>query len=161
MALLTLSLAGAAHAQAPFKLILSASEHKLQKGEVTTHALTKSWRLPAAAVKASKAHHKVSSTLGPVLAQIEQAVDARRPIPATFRNVGGSWVATEQTGWIFDREGTKANLLKAIMSGKGTAQVAYRRVVPARSVQVLAQRGVFTHVSTGTSSYRGSPAFRV
>ncbi|WP_295815420.1 VanW family protein [uncultured Deinococcus sp.] len=159
--LLTLSLVTAAHAQSPFKLVLTASEQKIRKGEVTTHAFTKSWTLPAAGVKASRAHGKVSTTLSPVLAQIEKTVNARKPVPATFRNVGGSWVATDQTGWIFDRDGTKANLLKAIRAGKPTAQIAYRRVVPARSVAVLAQRGVRWHVAAGDSSYRGSPDFRV
>ncbi|GHF47828.1 vancomycin resistance protein YoaR [Deinococcus metalli] len=161
LALLTVPLLGAAHAQTPFKLILSASEHTLQKGDVKVRAFTKSWTLPAAGVKASKAHGKVSSTLTPVLSRIERAVNARTPRPAVFRNVGGSWVAADRTGWVFDRDGTKANLLKAIRTGKGSAQVAYRRVVPARSVTLLAQRGVRWHVATGSSSYRGSPAFRV
>ncbi|WP_309572404.1 VanW family protein [Deinococcus sp.] len=158
---LTLSMATAAHAQTPFKLILSASEHKIQKGELTTHPFTKSWTLSAAGVKASKKYGKVSSTFTPVLNAIEKQVNARRPIPAVFKNLGGTWVAVDQTGWIFDRDGTKANVLKAITSGAGHAEIAYKRVVPARNVQVLAQRGVLWHVATGASSYQGSPDFRV
>ncbi|THF85882.1 vancomycin resistance protein [Deinococcus sp. KSM4-11] len=161
LSLLTCSLVSAAHGQAPFKLILTASEHKIQKGEVTTATIVKSWVLPAAGIRVSRKFGKVSSTLTPVLAQIAKAVNARRPLPATFRNVGGAWVATEQTGWIFDRDGTKANLLKALAGGRGSAPVAYKRVEPRRRVTVLAQRGVRWHVSTGTSSYRGSPDFRV
>lgn len=158
--LLTLTLAANAQAQTPFKLVLQASEQKIQKGKVTKHAITKTWALPAAGIAASKKHNKISSTLTPVLDKIEKDVNARKPIPAVFRNAGGSWVAKDQTGWIYDRDGTKANLLKAIKAGKGTAQVAYKPVKPQRSVQLLAQRGVLWHVSTGTSSYAGSPAFR-
>ena len=39
LSLLTCSLVSAAHAQAPFKLILTASEHKIQKGKVTKKEL--------------------------------------------------------------------------------------------------------------------------
>ncbi|MFW8628370.1 VanW family protein [Deinococcus sp. ME38] len=77
-----------------------------------------------------------------------------------FRNVNGSWVATDQTGWTLDRAATKANLLKAILAGKDTAQVEFRRAVPDRNVKLLAQRGVLWHVAAGTSSYAGSPDFR-
>lgn len=158
--LVAFALASAAHAQQPFKLVLQSSEQKIQKGAVTKHSITKSWTLPAAGIAASKQHDKISTTLSPVLAQIEKQVNARKPIPAVFKNVGGSWVATDQTGWIFDRDGTKANLLRAIKSGKSTAQVAFKEVKPQRSVQLLAQRGVLWHVATGDSSYAGSPAFR-
>lgn len=158
--LLTLTLAASAQAQAPFKLILQSSEQKIAKGAVSKHAISKSWTLPAAAVAASKKHAKISSTLTPTLEKIAGEVNARKPLPAVFKNVGGSWVATDQTGWIFDRDGTKANLLRAIQSGKNTAQVAFKEVKPQRSVQLLAQRGVLWHVATGDSSYKGSPAFR-
>ncbi|WP_019009187.1 VanW family protein [Deinococcus aquatilis] len=162
--LLTLCLCGAASAQAtdaPFKLILRATEQKIQKGEVSTAEIVKSWKLPAAGVAASKKHSKISTTLSPVLDKMFDQINARAPRPASFRNVGGSWVATQQTGWIADRDATKANLLKAIMAGKDSAEVVYKAVVPERSVKVFAQRGVLWHVSSGGSSYGGSPDFRV
>lgn len=162
LALLTLSLAasaGAAKSQ-PFKLILHASENKIEKGEVRNHRVVKSWVLPSAGVARSKKYGKVSSVLSGKLSGIFAQVNARKPRPATFRNVGGRWVATEQTGWIADRDRTKANILKALKAGKSSAEVAYKRVVPARSVKLLASRGVLRHVSTGSSSYAGSPSFR-
>ncbi|MBZ9751210.1 VanW family protein [Deinococcus sp. HMF7604] len=158
--LVTLALLGSAHAQQPFKLILTATEPQIRKGEVKEERILKSWALPAAGVKASKKYSKVSSTFTPVLDKIEKTLKARVPKPAVFRNVGGSWVAKGQTGWVFDRDATKANLLKAIKAGKGSAQVAYKRVTPTRSVEVLAKRGVLWHVAAGTSSYAGSPDFR-
>ena len=157
---LTLALLASAQAAPAFQLVLKASEQKIQKGEVTTHSITKTWTVPAQHVARTKKYGKVTSNLTPLLNQIERQVNARKPLPATFRNVKGSWVATDQNGWTFDRDGTKANLLKAIKSGKGTAQVAYKLNKPQRSVQLLAQRGVLWHVATGSSSYAGSPAFR-
>ncbi|WP_221089654.1 VanW family protein [Deinococcus aquaedulcis] len=157
--LLTLALAGGAQAQT-FKLVFKTTEASIRKGEVRQQAIVKSWALPAAGVKASKKYNKVSSTFTPILNKIEKTLNARKPKPAVFRNVGGSWAAQGQTGWVFDRDATKANLLRAIRSGKGTAQVAFKRIEPARSVQVLAQRGVLWHVASGSSSYAGSPSFR-
>lgn len=163
--LLTLSLAAPAQAaqsgkSEPFKLILKTSERKIQKGTVTRHPIVKSWTVPAAGIEASKKHRKLSTTLVPLLNRIEKQVNARKPEPAVFRNVDGRWIAADQTGWLFDRDRTKANLLKAIRSGKGQAQVAFKEIRPRRSVALLARRGVLTHVAAGTSSYAGSPSFR-
>ena len=160
--LLILSLAsgaGAARSQ-PFVLVLRASENKIEKGEVTNHPVVKSWVLPRAGVARSRKYGKISTALSGKLGGVFRQINARRPEPATFRNVGGRWVATEQTGWVADRDRTKANILRALKAGKHTAEVAYKRVVPARSVKLLAARGVLHHVSTGTSSYAGSPSFR-
>ncbi|GGK28671.1 hypothetical protein GCM10008955_22990 [Deinococcus malanensis] len=163
--LLTLALAVPAQAaqsgkSQPFKLILKTSEQKIQKGRVTEHPIVKSWTVPAAGIAASKKHRKLSTTLVPLLNRIEKQVNARKPEPAVFRNVSGRWIATDQTGWLFDRDRTKANLLMAIRSGKGQAQVAFKEIRPRRSVALLAKRGVRTHVATGSSSYAGSPSFR-
>lgn len=159
--LLTLVLAATAHAEAePFKLILRAQEQKIQKGELSTHAFVKSWPLPGGGVARSRQYGKVSSTLEPALDHIERAVNARRPRPAVFRNVAGQWTADDQTGWVFDRDGTKANLLAALRAGRNHADVSYKPVRPGRSVKVLAARGVLWHVARGESSYAGSPAFR-
>ncbi|THF67639.1 vancomycin resistance protein [Deinococcus sp. Arct2-2] len=162
---LSLGLCASASAQAaadaPFKLILRATEQRIQKGEVKNASIVKSWKLPAAGVAASKKNGKVSTTLSPVLDKMFDQINARAPRPASFRNVGGSWVATQQTGWIADKDASKSNLLKAIMAGKDSAEVVFKAVVPERSVKVLAGRGVLWHVSTGSSSYQGSADFRV
>lgn len=155
--LLTLAVSSSASA---FQVMLSSSEQKIQKGKVTNHPIKKTWTLPEAGITASKKHNKFSSQLTPRLDQIEKQVNARKPRPAIFKNVNGSWVAVDQNGWIFDRDGTKANILKAINSGKNSAQVAFKVVKPQRSVQLLAQRGVLHYVTTGDSSYAGSPDFR-
>jgi vancomycin resistance protein YoaR len=166
LAALAVGLTASAHAQSsgatsePFKLILVDQQHKIHAGELTTHTFAKSWPLPAAGIARSREYHKLSTTLTPTLDDIERQVNARAPLPAVFRNVGGQWTATDQIGWVFDRDGTKANLQKAILEGEPSARVAFQRVVPERSVERLAQRGVLWHVASGQSSHAGSPAFR-
>lgn len=161
-ALLALVVSASGHAGAQgLTLTLQDPVHKIQKGKLTRHTLKKSWPLPASGVAASRKYKKISTTLTPTLDRIERQVNARKPLGASFKNVGGRWIATDQVGWVFDRDGTKKNLLAAIRNGKSTAKVAYKRVVPQRSVQVLAQRGVLWHVASGQSNYAGSPDFRV
>ncbi|GBF07186.1 vancomycin resistance protein [Deinococcus aerius] len=162
LSLLTLSLVtavGTAGAE-PFRLTLHATEYRIEKGKVTPRAVVKSWVLPAGGVARSRQYGKVSTTLSGTLDRIFDQIDARQPQPAVFRNVRGHWVAADQTGWLADRERTKARLLRAIRAGKPAAEVVYRTLVPRRSVRELARRGVLWHVSTGESSYAGSPAFR-
>ncbi|ADV66378.1 VanW family protein [Deinococcus maricopensis] len=160
-ALLTLS--AAAHATTPkpepLKLVVRTTEPKLQKGKVTDVPVVKSWTLNAQAVARSRKYGKLSSTLN--LDHIFNDIERRAPRPATFRNVKGSWVATQQTGWRVDRVATKKALLNALQDGKGEVKVTLNHVVPARNVRTLAERGVLYHVASGTSSFRGSPDFRV
>lgn len=156
---LTLALVASAHA-ADLKLILKDEASTIRKGELKTTAIVKSWAVPAEGVKATQKVKRLSTTITPILDRMEKDINARKPKPAVFRNVKGSWVATDQTGWTLNRAATKANLLKAILAGKDTAQVEFRRAVPDRNVKLLAQRGVLWHVATGQSSYAGSPDFR-
>ncbi|CAM3583016.1 VanW family protein [Deinococcus frigens] len=160
LALGTAARAQEAQSPRPFKLILVDNQSKIQKGELKTSILAKSWTLPDDGIKRSKKYDKLSSTLMPTLDRVEAQVNAHQPLPAVFKNVGGQWIATDQTGWIFDRDGTKDNIRKAIGGGKNEARVAFKRVVPQRSVKVLAQRGVLWHVAGGKSSYAGSLDFR-
>ena len=144
----------------PFKLIFAAQEPRIENGKVQKVQLNKSWPMNARGVKLSKGAGKFSSLLTAGLDVAEKQIDARAPRPATFRNVGGHWIATQQNGWKLDRDATKAKILKAILAGQGSAEAVVKITAPTRSVQLLEERGVLAHVSTGASSYKGSPAFR-
>ena len=151
-----------AHAAASptFRLVLHAQEPRIEKGRVLKTALVKSWPMNARGVKFSRQAGRFSSLLTPGLDLAERQIGARTPRPATFRNVGGRWIAAQQNGWTLDRDRTKQNILKAIMAGESSAEAAYKVTAPTRSVQLLAERGVLNHVSAGTSSYKGSPPDR-
>jgi vancomycin resistance protein YoaR len=154
--------AGAAKAKAPspFKLILREQEPRIEGGKVQKTDLTKSWAMSAKGVKSSREAGKFSTLLTAGLNVAEKQINARAPRPATFRNVGGHWIATQQNGWTLDRNATKANILKAILAKQSSAEAVVKVTAPTRSVQLLAERGVLAHVSTGASSYKGSPSFR-
>ncbi|MGY2895131.1 VanW family protein [Deinococcus sp. UYEF24] len=143
-----------------FKLILAVQEPRIEGGKVQKVQVNKSWPMNAKGVKLSKGAGKFSSLLTAGLDVAEKQINARAPKPATFRNVGGHWIASQQNGLTLDRDATKANVLKAIMSGQSSAEAVVKVTAPTRSVQLLADRGVLAHVSTGASSYKGSPAFR-
>nr|WP_229671099.1 VanW family protein [Deinococcus aquiradiocola] len=152
----------AAPAQAAaFKLVLNAQEPRITGGKLQKIDVTKSWPMNDKGVTASRGAKKFSSLLSAGLDAAQKQIDARAPKPATFRNVGGHWTATQQNGWTLDREATKQAILKAILAGQDRAEAVVKVTAPTRSVQVLADRGVLEHVSTGTSSFKGSPAFRV
>ncbi|MFK7602736.1 hypothetical protein ACI3L1_11045 [Deinococcus sp. SM5_A1] len=139
MLLPLLALGTAARAQetqssSPFKLILVDNQSKIQKGELKTSTLAKSWTLPDDGVKRSKKYNKLSSTLMPTLDRVEAQVNAHQPQPAVLKNVGGQWIATDQTGWIFNRDGNKANIRKAIGGGqeRGAGGLQARRAAAQR-----------------------------
>lgn len=157
--LLTASAAKAGVGQ-PFTLVLNTQEPRLEGGQVHKTSVNKSWPMNSKGVKISKQANKFSSLLTAGLDIAEQQINARAPRPAVFRNVGGHWIARQQNGWILDRTATKANILKAIQAGHNSAQAVIKVLAPQRSVQLLADRGVLAYVSSGTSSYKGSPAFR-
>ncbi|WP_189088784.1 VanW family protein [Deinococcus ruber] len=150
----------AASAAPAFKLLLHAQEPRIEGGGVIKTELVKSWPMNAKGVQFSRQAGKFSTLLTAGLDIAQRQIDARTPKSATFRNVGGHWIARQQNGWTLDRIATKANILKAALAGQDSAEAVFRITAPQRSVQLLAERGVMSHVSTGSSSYRGSPSFR-
>lgn len=142
------------------KLIVTTTEYTIQKGELKKQPIVKSWALPDDGVQASKKHDKISTLLTPALDKAIDQINARKPLPAKFKNVGGSWMADDQIGWLADRDATKAQLLKDIKAGKDTTEVKIKEIVPERNVKLLSDRGVLWHISRGSSSYAGSPDFR-
>ncbi len=159
--LLCASMAGAAPAAAPFKLVVRAEEPVIASGHLKRAPVVKSFALDARAVARSRKIGRLSSTLEPSLRHALNAIAAREARPAVFRNEGGHWVARQVTGWRADATATRQALLKAILAGKREAVAVVHLSAPARSVNVFAQRGVLYHLAGGESSYRGSPPFRV
>ncbi|WP_425146677.1 VanW family protein [Deinococcus sp.] len=151
----------ASSAASAFKLLLHAQEPRIEGGKVLKSEVLKSWPLSAKGVQFSKQAGKFSGLLTAGLDAAAKQIDAHTPRPATFRSVGGHWIATQHNGWTLDREATKVSILKAIAAGQHSAEAIVKVTAPQRSVQLLSERGVLAHVSTGSSSYKGSPPFRV
>jgi vancomycin resistance protein YoaR len=155
------SLAAAAKAPPTFQLVPSPQEPRLEGGKRRQVDITRGWPLNARGVAQSRKFGKFSSLLSASLDRAERQIGAHTPRPATCRNVGDHLTATQQSGWTLDRDRTIQNILNAVLAGKSTAQAAVSIDAPQRSVPVLAGREVTEHVSVGSSSYKGSPAFRI
>ena len=159
-ALLSAALASKAPASTPFTLTLHTQEAKLENGKVSKQDVVKTWTLNAADLTRSRAAGHLSAGLQRALDHIQHQVESRQPAPAVFRNEHGHWVARQQNGWTLDRHKTDVGLLNTLLAGGHSAEAVVALTAPQRSVQLLAGRGVLSFVSSGHSSYRGSPTFR-
>lgn len=146
-------------APAPLQLSFAGQLQKIEGGQLTRHTLRKTWTIPAHWVARSREYGKVTSYLEPLLTEVERAVNAKGR-PAKFFERAGGWVATDQPEWTFDRAATRQALLKAMLAGENAATVVFNEKRPERSVTLLAERGVLSHLAAARSSFTGSPAFR-
>ncbi|MBB6098568.1 vancomycin resistance protein YoaR [Deinobacterium chartae] len=144
-----------------FTLELRTSEPRIRSGQLETVVIAKNFALDPQAVARSRSYNKISAALRPELERIFRQLERRTPQDAVWRNVQGRWIATQQSGWTVDRDATEAALRTAFASGRNSARVRLRRTEPGRSVRDFAERGILYHFGGGSSSFRGSPPFRV
>ncbi|PTA69150.1 hypothetical protein C8263_05030 [Deinococcus arcticus] len=139
----------------------SVPEPQLVRGEVQRRVLHRTLRVPlgAPAQAAARAGGDLSS-LQAALNRAYTQIGARQPRDLRFRRVGRTWVGEAQTGWTVDVPAANQAVRAALRRGEASAQVPIRLTAPARSVRWAQAQGL-GHVATGTSSFEGSPAFRV
>ncbi|WP_241191275.1 VanW family protein [Deinococcus psychrotolerans] len=156
---LALSAPSAGQSGQIFQLQVTAPEPLLVGGQVTRPLVNRAFelRLSAEQVAALRKGELSSAALKKVYRQIE----TRTPKNAFFQQVGGKWAAQGQTGWQVERTATQRALQKAAQQRQSNVPVSLTLQAPPRSVRVLQERGVVAHVVTGTSSFVGSPDFRV
>jgi vancomycin resistance protein YoaR len=161
------TLTGFAIAEAPktakppaFQLTLTASEGFIKKGKLGFEIIKKRFALDASAVARSKKFGKLSSNLAPKLEGIFKTL-TREGKDARFNLEKGSWVARQRSAWKVNEEQTRKNLFEAIKAGRNTAEVALEVTPPRRNVQNWADSGITTLFGKGSSSFKGSPSFRV
>lgn len=156
------------------QLGVAALEDVLQGGQVRRETVRRRYALsltPAqlARLRAGGSLTSVHSiSVQQALEAVYQQIEARKPRDARFVSLGAddladqkSWVARGQSGWTVNRAVTAQRLLLALRSGSPEVQVAVRLTPPERTVQSLRAAGVLRHIASGTSSYAGSPSFRV
>lgn len=102
-------------------------------------------------------------TLAPLRTELDALyarLDSRTPRDLRFTRMGKEWVGEARTGWTVDRAAADREVLRALKAGEPRATLPIRLTAPARSVRWAAAQGL-GHVGSGTSSFTGSPGFRV
>jgi vancomycin resistance protein YoaR len=157
---LTLAQAPNTAKPAAFRLMVSTSEPFIKKGKLGLEVIKKSFVLDAQGVARSKKYNKISSSLNPKLEAVFKSL-TREGKDARFVNENGSWVARQRSAWTVDEAQTRENILAAIKAGKTSAAVALEVKAPQRNVRNWAESGITTLYGKGSSSFAGSPVFRV
>jgi vancomycin resistance protein YoaR len=156
----SLTLAQAPKPSSTLTLTLTTSEPIIKKGKLGLEVIKKTYVLDAQAVQRSKQFTKISSKLAPKLEAIFQGL-AREAKNARFVNENGTWVARQRSAWRVDETKTRANILKAIMAGQSSAAITLKVTPPKRTVRQWADAGIVALYGKGSSSFAGSPSFRV
>ncbi len=154
---LTLAQAPQAANAKGLKLTLKTSEPFIQKGQLKLEIIQKSFLLEP---KELSANNKITAKLSQKLESIFKGIN-RVGKDARFENEKGSWVARQRSAWQVNQAQTRENILKAIESGAATAEISLDVTTPKRNVRNWAESGITTLFAKGSSSFKGSPSFRV
>jgi vancomycin resistance protein YoaR len=145
---------------APFVLTLSVSEPFTLKGKLGVQVIKKTFTLEARAVARSKKFQKLSSSLEPKLNHIFKSLN-REGKDARFNLEQGHWVARQRSAWTVNERETRNKILAAIQAGSSSAEIVLEVTPPKRNVRNWFESGITTLYARGSSSFKGSPPFRV
>lgn len=144
------------------RLKVVAPEPVLSGGAIRSRDLVQTYTLTLSAQERRRLREgRVTGDLALRLEGLYARIEARRPRDARFVREGEGWVAQARTGWAVRRGPTAERVRAALLAGRREATVALRLLPPDRTVAELHSRGVTTHLTTGQSSFAGSPDFRV
>jgi hypothetical protein len=141
-------------------LALSTSEQILRNGELETKTVSLEFPLAPASVQKSKQLGALTNGLESRLVQIASQV-YRKPANALWVWENKTWIAKDQFGWAMDLNATRTNLLKAILAGKTSSGIVLKVTRPKRTASDFYAKGIRHFFGGGTSSFAGSPPFRV
>jgi vancomycin resistance protein YoaR len=141
-------------------LALSTSEQILRNGELETKAVNLEFPLAPGSVQKSKQLGVLTDGLESRLVQIASQV-YRKPANALWVWENKTWIARDQFGWSMDLNATRTNVLKSILAGKTSSGIVLKVTRPQRTTADFYARGIRYYFGGGTSSFAGSPPFRV
>ncbi|WP_240740917.1 VanW family protein [Deinococcus sp. Arct2-2] len=146
---------------AKIQLLWSVPEPVLRGEQVSRPLVHRSLSLPLTAQQLGQVRADGNvNALRPALKAVFAQIEARQPRDLRFVRQAGGWVGQAQTGWKVNRDKTEAALLRAVQQGESSTNVSVALVAPRRSVAWAAGQGL-AYIGTGTSSFTGSPEFRV
>ncbi len=144
----------------PLELRADLTETSIQDGQLVTKTFSRGFKLTKAGVDASRKFNKLSSNLEPELNRIFNAL-AQTSDNALWNYENGVWVARQRTGRRVNQTATRDNILQAIKFNKSLAIIQVDAVLPARNLQDWYAKGIRYYFGGGTSTFYGSPPFRV
>ncbi len=144
----------------PLELRVDLTETLIKDGQLVTKTFVRGFKLPQAGVDASRKAKKVSSSLEPELRRIFKSL-SQTSENALWNFENGVWVARQRTGRSVDETTTRTNILATIKSNKSLAVIQVGNTLPTRNVQDWYQMGIRSYFGGGTSTFYGSPPFRV
>jgi vancomycin resistance protein YoaR len=145
----------------PFALTLSSFEPFIAGGRLQQEIIAKTYPLNAQLVQRSRNFGKISSALTPELNRIYNSL-SREAISARFRQLpNGNWEARQQSAWWVNFDKTQANLYKAIIEGKDSAEIVLETVRPSQNTEDWAAQGIVQRFGGGESAFYRSRSFRV
>ncbi len=144
----------------PLELRVDLTETLIKDGQLVTKTFVRGFKLPQAGVDASRKAKKISSSLEPELRRIFKSL-AQDSENALWNFENGLWVARQRTGRSVDETTTRTNILATIKFNKTLAVIQVGNTLPTRNVQDWYQMGIRSYFGGGTSTFYGSPPFRV
>jgi vancomycin resistance protein YoaR len=144
-----------------FALKLSTFEPFIAGGRLQQEVIQKTYPLNAQLVQRSRNFGKISSALTPELNRIYASL-SREAKSARFRQLpSGNWEARQQSAWWVNFDQTQANLYKAIIEGKDSAEIVLETVRPTQNTEDWAKQGILQRFGGGESAFYRSRSFRV
>ena len=146
---------------APFELRLSTFEPRIAGGRLRQDVILKRFSLNPRLVQRSRNFAKIATALTADLERIFSSLE-REAADARFAQLpNGNWEARQQSAWQVDGETTRQTLLKAIIEGRETADIALTVTRPKRNAEDWAAQGIVQRFGGGESAFYGSRGFRV
>jgi vancomycin resistance protein YoaR len=144
----------------PLELRADLTETFIKDGQLVTKTFARGFKLPQAGVDASRKFKKISSSLEPELRRIFRSL-GQSSENALWNYENGVWIARQRTGRGVDETATRTGILEALKLNKSLAVIQMGVVLPKRNVQDWYATGIRYYFGGGTSTFYGSPPFRV
>jgi vancomycin resistance protein YoaR len=145
----------------PLELLIVQTEPELQNGRLIEVRSERRLRFPTPSVNISRARQQASNGIEETLQQWATNLKQAEASDARFYRIQGAWIARQRSEWQIDLPATRAAVQNALRNNTITVTASLRKTPPKRSVNDLYRQGIRNHFGSGSSSFAGSPSYRV
>jgi vancomycin resistance protein YoaR len=145
----------------PLELLIVQTEPELQNGRLIKVRSERRLRFPTASVNVSRARQQTSNGIEQTLQQWATNLERTNASDARFYRTQGAWIARQRSEWQIDLPATRSAIQNALRNNASSVTASLRQTPPKRSVPDLYRQGIRNHFGSGSSSFAGSPSYRV